>query len=439
MTTPARHLYGDDYIAGGGGRRHDLRPARQRHDPGRRLDRRDGRRLPAPAARPAPAPAAAATCLARASPEHRGRHRRRRLHRGRRRQRRRSSATWARTTSSAAAPTCSRSTRQALRPDGSDLIFGGAGHATIGRNDAGAPAARHATPTRSSATTATSTGWSAATAPTRHVVPARSTTTPTPATRCGCCRARSTLLDYTAGRTGLRPTCSPAHAGYDVGRHRHRRLGQRRDPRRGRRRPVYAGGGNDVVFGDAGDDDLIGGWGNDWISGGTGDGRRPRRRRPHLHQPQRHAPSRSTASPPRTTQVDISTPGNVQTADALPDRPAEQDRRPDAVQRSNPSGTRRQTRCSRRGSPTTSSTAASATTSCTAAPATTRSPAPRRWPSPTPRARRHGALDGVVAADWTTRSTTARLLGFDTRDRRVPALRRVRPAPQDHAQRRPAR
>ena len=33
---------------------------------------------------------------------------------------------------------------------------------------------------------------------------------------------------------------------------------------------VYGGCGNDTIFGDAGDDDLVGGWGNDWISGGTG-------------------------------------------------------------------------------------------------------------------------------------------------------------------------
>ncbi len=34
---------------------------------------------------------------------------------------------------------------------------------------------------------------------------------------------------------------------------------------------VYGGGGNDILYGDAGDDDLIGGWGSDWISGGTGE------------------------------------------------------------------------------------------------------------------------------------------------------------------------
>ena len=33
---------------------------------------------------------------------------------------------------------------------------------------------------------------------------------------------------------------------------------------------VYTGVGADVIYGDAGDDDLIGGWGFDWISGGTG-------------------------------------------------------------------------------------------------------------------------------------------------------------------------
>jgi Calx-beta domain/RTX calcium-binding nonapeptide repeat (4 copies) len=33
---------------------------------------------------------------------------------------------------------------------------------------------------------------------------------------------------------------------------------------------VYTGCGNDIIYGDGQDDDLIGGWGNDWISGGTG-------------------------------------------------------------------------------------------------------------------------------------------------------------------------
>ena len=33
---------------------------------------------------------------------------------------------------------------------------------------------------------------------------------------------------------------------------------------------IYLGGGHDVAYGDAEDDEIIGGWGNDWISGGTG-------------------------------------------------------------------------------------------------------------------------------------------------------------------------
>ncbi|WP_157100266.1 hypothetical protein [Rhodoplanes sp. Z2-YC6860] len=34
---------------------------------------------------------------------------------------------------------------------------------------------------------------------------------------------------------------------------------------------IYGGVGNDVLFGEGQDDQIIGGWGNDWISGGTGD------------------------------------------------------------------------------------------------------------------------------------------------------------------------
>ncbi|MEN0072173.1 MAG: calcium-binding protein, partial [Propionicimonas sp.] len=33
---------------------------------------------------------------------------------------------------------------------------------------------------------------------------------------------------------------------------------------------LYGGGGNDVLYGDAGVDYLVGGWGHDWLSGGTG-------------------------------------------------------------------------------------------------------------------------------------------------------------------------
>ncbi|MGB7961606.1 MAG: calcium-binding protein [Propionicimonas sp.] len=33
---------------------------------------------------------------------------------------------------------------------------------------------------------------------------------------------------------------------------------------------LYGGGGNDVLYGDAGSDSMVGGWGHDWMSGGTG-------------------------------------------------------------------------------------------------------------------------------------------------------------------------
>lgn len=33
---------------------------------------------------------------------------------------------------------------------------------------------------------------------------------------------------------------------------------------------LYGGGGNDILYGDAGSDYLVGGWGHDWLSGGTG-------------------------------------------------------------------------------------------------------------------------------------------------------------------------
>ena len=75
---------------------------------------------------------------------------------------------------------------------------------------------------------------------------------------------------------------------------------------------VYAGGGNDVVYGDGGDDDVIGGWGHDWISGGTGqDG--------VLGDDGRIFTSRNGLAEPlngvtASTQQAIATPGNHQTA-----------------------------------------------------------------------------------------------------------------------------
>ena len=106
---PRTDLWGDDYIAGGAGRRRDLRPARQRRHPGRRLRRRPrarrrtrttltaagrrGRRC-CPTARAGHADRRLArrhrrTATRRSSSTRRveAGHRRRRLHRGQRRQR----------------------------------------------------------------------------------------------------------------------------------------------------------------------------------------------------------------------------------------------------------------------------------------------------------------------------------------------------------------
>jgi Ca2+-binding RTX toxin-like protein len=79
---------------------------------------------------------------------------------------------------------------------------------------------------------------------------------------------------------------------------------------------VYGGCGSDRLFGDSDDDDLIGGWGHDWISGGTGqDG--------ILGDDGRIFTSRNGTAEPlygiaATTQQNISSPGNAQSATIYP-------------------------------------------------------------------------------------------------------------------------
>jgi Ca2+-binding RTX toxin-like protein len=89
-----------------------------------------------------------------------------------------------------------------------------------------------------------------------------------------------TLLDYTPGGPDFRPDLFglTAHAGFsdlldvlpgrniwtvDIGGSDELH-GESGDD------TAYGAVGHDVIYGDAQDDDLIGGWGNDWISGGTG-------------------------------------------------------------------------------------------------------------------------------------------------------------------------
>ena len=93
---------------------------------------------------------------------------------------------------------------------------------------------------------------------------------------------------------------------------------------------VYAGGGNDVVFGDARRRRRHRRLGPRLDLRRHRPGRRPRRRRPDLHQPQRHRRAAQRRRPPPTQQA-IATPGSHPDRDHLPDRQAQQDRRPDAV------------------------------------------------------------------------------------------------------------
>ncbi|MBA3348546.1 MAG: hypothetical protein H0T13_08305, partial [Actinobacteria bacterium] len=75
------------------------------------------------------------------------------------------------------------------------------------------------------------------------------------------------LLDYTPGGPDFRPdlfgTGQVAGCGRDIG-------GGDEVHGESGADTVYGGCGNDALYGDAGDDDLIGGWGSDFISGGTG-------------------------------------------------------------------------------------------------------------------------------------------------------------------------
>ena len=81
-------------------------------------------------------------------------------------------------------------------------------------------------------------------------------------------------LDYTPGGPDFRPDLFGASANgfyfvnglptrYDLGG-RDEVHGEAGDD------TAYLGAGHDIAFGDGQDDDIVGGWGNDWISGGTG-------------------------------------------------------------------------------------------------------------------------------------------------------------------------
>ncbi len=245
----------------------------------------------------------------------RGRERRRRLHRGRRRRRHR-----------VRRPRPGRHHRRQLVAVHARPRHGAAGrrrlpvrrrrHADRAGEHAPRPRRTAATRTRSSATTATSTGSSSA---------------------AGALLSFNydngygeqlvvrgiTLLDYMPGGPDFRPDCygvpgapaplanqpacvadDAAHGGDDEVH------GESGDDW------IYAGRGNDRLFGDGDDDDIIGGWGHDWISGGAGqDG--------ILGDDGRIFTSRNGTAEPlygvaATTQTDIASPGSAQTATLNP-------------------------------------------------------------------------------------------------------------------------
>ena len=161
-----------------------------------------------------------------------------------------------------------------LRPDASDLIFGGAG-TDIGRNDMGDTSttghARDAdmilgdngtifrlVGAGTSPLAFNYDNYNAGTGSLNKIV----------------VRA-ARLLDYTPGGSDFNATAAALDIGGPDEIH-----GESGDD------SIYGMRGDDTLFGKGQDDNIVGGYGNDWISGGAGDDGRPRRRRPRLHQPQ---------------------------------------------------------------------------------------------------------------------------------------------------------
>jgi Ca2+-binding RTX toxin-like protein len=190
-----------------------------------------------------------------------------------------------------------------LRPDGSDLIFGGSGE-DLGRNGfADVSSSSHASDSdmiladnggiyrlvrvANGASAFVTFSYDAqynGIASTMRIIP-----------------RIASLLDYTPGGMDF----APQLAGNDIGA-ADEVHGESGDDF------IYGQTGNDVLFGEGQDDDIIGGYGADWISGGTGaDG--------VIGDDGRIYTSRNGLPEPlygiaQTTQSLISTPGNMQEA-----------------------------------------------------------------------------------------------------------------------------
>ena len=164
-------------------------------------------------------------------------------------------------------------TSKALRPDGTDLLFGGAGTSADRNNQSTGHGTDSDTIVGDNGRILRLVGATGAFLGFTYDVAYTPSSTVTNGDPVRLLPRAVTLLDYTPGGPDREPTLFPSmnqnlaatygamtvdicgadeihgEAGDDI---------------------IYAGGGNDVVYGDAGDDDIIGGWGNDWISGGTG-------------------------------------------------------------------------------------------------------------------------------------------------------------------------
>src|SRR5262249_6838960 len=147
-------------------------------------------------------------------------------------------------------------TTSALRSDGSDLIFGGAG-TEITRNDVGnTTSAGHARDADiilgDNGNIFRLVGTNGANSGNYLTLNYDNYST------IKLIRRAAQLLDYTPGGSDYN-----AAAASDIGA-ADELHGESGDDF------IYGMKGNDVLFGEGQDDDLIGGYGNDWISGGTG-------------------------------------------------------------------------------------------------------------------------------------------------------------------------
>jgi Ca2+-binding RTX toxin-like protein len=203
-----------------------------------------------------------------------------------------------------------------LRPDGSDIIFGGAGSvADLTRNNAGdginaldsdTIAGDNANIIRLVKLIASPIGT--------EFLKFTYDQTRTPAPAMLIIPRVVVLVDYTLGGPDTVPASLTTDNGAADEIH-----GESGDDF------IYGMKGDDMLYGEGQDDDIIGGWGNDWISGGTGDDGL-------LGDDGRIYTSRNgTTTEPlygiaATTQQNISTPGNIQT-----DGSPEEDGQSDAV------------------------------------------------------------------------------------------------------------